>query len=294
MTHQRHIVPKGTAALALVAVAGLTQAATTLELRAQSLHDAPRLDSEVGLELIRPVFDGLDTNALTFSGQASLRWKVTDKVAVLADLPFTRLSTPVPVTGFGEARSGARLGNPLLGFRYRAADSATAIDVAVRLPIDLQTGDNFPETVGAFGDFDRWEAYMPDLLSVIARASGEWDITEKVVGRFSLGGVLSTTDLGSFGSGGSAYSMTYGGGVSADVGPVTLTPGFTGRLRLDAGSADLAQRTVHQFALGVLYDAVRARPYVRLRVPIDEDLSRIVNLVVSVGVIVPLGGTDER
>jgi hypothetical protein len=222
----------------------------------------------VSLDVLRPAFDGGGTTTLTTVNQLGVRWAVGSLV-LIAEAPFV-------LARVDGASSGAFLiGNPFLGFGT-APTSSFIGDIGVRIPIvsasTLERG--FASAVGVVGDFQDFEAYGEDLLTLRAtvgyrtRAPNHYGL--RVAARPTL-----VKPIGSS-SGDAELLLDYGIQGGYDNGRASFGISFTGRgIVTEPGS--IGERTVHDLAVGGSMTFGRIRPGIQIRVPLENDVGQALN-----------------
>jgi hypothetical protein len=229
----------------------------------------------VSLDVLRPAFDGGGTTALTTVNQLGIRWAFGSLV-LIAEAPFVNAKAD-------GASSGALLiGNPFFGFGT-APTSSFIGDLGVRIPVvsasTLERG--FASAVGLLGDFQDFEAYAEDLLTLRAtvgyrtRAPNHYGL--RVAARPTL-----VKPVGSS-SGDAELLVDYGiqGGYDNDKASLGLS--FTGRgIVTEPGS--IGERTVHDLAVGGSMTFGRIRPAIQIRVPLENDVGQALNYSLGLSV----------
>ncbi len=177
------------------------------------------------------------------------------------------------------------LGNPYLAFR--ATSPSAYLELGLRAPA---VGDNaawIPAEVGMNADFDNAEAYLSNALT-LAGAAGYDTPTGKdgMVTHIRAG----LSDLIPTRSGGESQLLgNYMGLLGYRVATLEVDAGVTGRILLNNyGNASLAERTVHQAALGFSWQQGGVRPALFLRLPLDQDAKDMYSTVLGLGLSVDL------
>ena len=205
-------------------------------------------------------------------------------VSVVADLPFAyaRLASPdLPAVGVeGTTEDDVSVGNPYVGAEARVGGAVT-LGGGVRLPLaqydrigGFADPADFAWQGGFTADPERFEAYLPEVLTVSASAR-----YEPLVGPVRLRALLAPAYLRDV-SGDEFFGnpnpprtgLVLGYQAQAEVaaGPVALSGGLFGRPvlageRFELFSADAT------LALGASVRLARVQPGVSLRVPLDGE-----------------------
>lgn len=200
-----------------------------------------------------------------------------------ADLPIARTGFDA---GSGLNESAVRLGNPYLGLTVRGEGKPIGLQFGIRLPTasdpDTFIGEAANE-MGYFADFDRFEAFLPKVLT--ARAAVE--IRHTTPSGFLLGAKLGPALLvDTHGASTQSQDLYADYGIRAAYqGPaVTATVGFTGRALITEADLSLSERTVHQLTGAVEVGRGRVRPSGLVRFPLDDDFRELTGVIVGVGV----------
>jgi hypothetical protein len=125
--------------------------------------------------------------------------------------------------------------------------------------------------VGQTADLvDRWEAFQPDILSIHGAVNYRSRTTPGLGLRLRLAPVLWIDT-------GDALSK------------VSAGAGFSGRLLATEGDLDFGERTFHQLGMFANLLLGRFQPGAQLRIPLDEDLSDLINpsVSLSLGYLLP-------
>jgi len=264
----------------LAALAAVIVASGGLGVHAQTRWLAPRNFNSVAVEVMKPFFDSDD---VTFVSSAAV---VTGQVAFGRE-QRTFLTVDLPIAHFGVdgGDSETAIGNPYVGATSFARDSPVVYELGVRIPI---ASDNAAAIAGQFVDVDRFEAYAVDRFSATGSLiyfpsrSGDW-VMQTRLGPTLL---INTADPGEFEARGDLYA-NYSVQTWYFSGRFQGALGFSGRFLItDNGS--IGERTVHQAGVMAGVDLVHAIPGLQLRLPLDDDLTDIVDFIVVLSVVVPL------
>jgi len=255
------------------------------EILAQSIWLEPLGDKEINLEIIKPAFneDGyLDADFTTFTLTYFLsgRFAFGENSRIVGELPLAHAATD------DGNDSDTAVGNLYLGAEFGQVRSGIQGDVGVRIP--TASTDNIASIVGAFSDYvDRVEAFLPEVLSVIAAGKYKYRSSEGVGLGVRLAPVL-WIDTGDGGGDSTELFVLYSLMAWYESEVVGIGGGFSGRFFATVSDADFGQRTNHQ--LGVFANLTLGRwlPGVQLRVPLDEDLKDLLATEISFSIGVKL------
>jgi hypothetical protein len=137
-------------------------------------------------------------------------------------------------------------------------------------------------------DFDRQEAYFPNLLTLNAMYNYANVSSDKLSLRFGIGPVLWVNTKTGSGSDKTELLLAYSlkGGIHTDAFAVSLA--YSGRMIVTESGGDLSDRMFHQ--VGFIADAQFGRfiPGVYYRVPLDKNLKEVISGVLGVSLGIEL------
>lgn len=271
--------------LTLLSVAWLACVLLPASAAAQSLWLVPHSDRAVYLEILKPSFDDGDdftftTSALFLSG----RFAVGDNMVLVGEVPFANAG--VDVEDFDESESA--VGNIYLGAEFRGTDSPVFGELGVRLPL-TKDPDYFGEVFWYMDSVDRWEAFLNDIASVHAAFNYQYKAPSGLGIRGRVAPVLwIDTGEGPIADDVEFFAL-YSAQAWFEAANVAVGGGFSGRALLSEGDLDFGERTWHQFVLAGSFGLGRWWPGVQIRLPLDEDLTNVLDVVfgLSLGVQLP-------
>ncbi|HJS46443.1 MAG TPA: hypothetical protein VJ773_00515 [Gemmatimonadales bacterium] len=243
---------------------------------AQDLWPDPRRDLTLDLEWVRPRIDGADFGAVAGLWRLSAGIPLDPKARLVVVVPYTVTGLDV---SFGEDQSA--LGNVYVGGEIGAPGATLAGHLGVYLP--TAPGDAVdPALVGLLTDFDRFEAYLPDVIAV----RGGLHYRQADPGGVRYGFRVGASGIApTGGGGGSELLVDYGFLFGIEQDRVRILGTLDGRLFATAGGGlGFAERTVHQAGVELTLLGGRVEPRLILRVPMDE-------LLEDAGPMVGLGAT---
>ena len=128
---------------------------------AKSIWLEPSSSSEFRLEGIKPEFKDSELSTLSMVWFLSGYLEASDKLHLNVEIPYARFA------GANGGESSKSIGNPYLGLDVGSLDSGSMIEFGFRLP--MSSDEEIATLLGAYTDYvDRFEAFFPDVLSVIA------------------------------------------------------------------------------------------------------------------------------
>lgn len=205
---------------------------------------------------------------------AVYRGRLTPKTFLVVDLPVSNADL---VSGGSAKQTG--VGNPYLGLEYGRAGAETYWEGGIRLP--LASRDDFLALfVGLETDFDRVEAFIPDLFSITTRFN--YHSVSPSGGMFHLRPGLAFWIPTTGGEPEMLFDYVLIGGY--EKGRVTAGAQLSGRLLVTSGGGNLADRTVNQLGFFGRLRFGSVIPGLELRVPLGDDLASDYILVLRVGV----------
>ncbi|WP_412061920.1 hypothetical protein [Rubrivirga sp. IMCC45206] len=195
--------------------------------------------------------------------------------AVRAELPLAYASFRGP-DGVGGRydESDAAIGNPYLGVEVDVRPGLV-LGAGVRLPLanDVNTTEGFGWQGGLGADIERFEAYVPEVLTVSGAADVVRALSPSARLRLRLAPaiVVDVADGENVsGQSGTGVLLGYGVQGEVDVRPVTLRAGLVGRPHLTGDRFEVFETTATALA-GATVSVAGVHPGVSVRVPLDRD-----------------------
>lgn len=250
----------------------------------------PSRGDELRLETVLPNFKNSEHSTFSMAYFLSGTFEPRHNLHISADIPFAHVAEP------DGSESSTALGNPYLGVRVERSDSTFAGELGVRLPFashhEWATG--FGYLIDAV---DRPEAFYADVASIILGANYQYRSPEGFGVRTRVSPILQIDTEGNvLPDDNYELWIAYSAQGFYQSGPVGFGVGLTGRhwatvgdRRLSEYRSDFGQRSLHEIDLFMNLDYGRLRPSLRIRVPLDEDLTRLfgTSAVLSLGVGLP-------
>jgi hypothetical protein len=262
---------------------------------AQSIWLTPPREPTFSIEALKPSFKRASHRAWTTSVFfLSCRVPISEGSVMVAEIPFVHSSGFKSSSFFGGSGSSNFIGNPYLGLEVGKPDRSVSGEFGVRLPLGKNFGDHYgASSVGRNTDYDRYEAFSPDLWSITGMLNYRHKTPSGLVVRLRGGPVLS------FEPGESAMIifpylgyMGYSAQVWHESRRVHVGGGVTGRMLFldfyNGRGGGIGKVTTHQLGVFANFPAGRVQPGVHIRVPLDEDLIYDLNLVVGVNLGITL------
>ena len=239
----------------------------------------PADKSSVSLDVFKAKWDGGDFNFLTTVVFVSAYIEASDNIAVVLEFPVSNVDTD----GFNETL----FGNPYLGLEARTAGLDASQGAVGRLGIrpPIASDEKWSASLlGLYSMIDRFEAFIPDVVTISA-GGGYFSVPGRDMKlAFDLNGNLMVPTEDGDPELYIDYNLTFW----ALPPNAKLGFGFAGRLLATESDYDFGERTIHQLGLFGGYDFGTVESGIHFRVPIDEDISDVINFTFGVNVTVGL------
>lgn len=230
----------------------------------------------LALEILKPDFDGSASTSLTTSvTSVFIRLPVGPRVLFVAEAPFAHLGTD-----FGGSESA--FGNPYLGLEVRAPAGRVFGEIGLRLPT---APGNTASLVGSFTNPDHLEAFAEDVLPVTAMLNYRFRGPSGFVTRWRVGPTV-WIDAGQSRSE-SELVLAYSGQVGYENRALSLLGGLSGQLVVTE-DGNFGERSIHQMGGGLSVGSGSIRPGAQLRLPLDNDLTEVLDMVLGLSLAVAL------
>lgn len=265
---------------------------------AQSIWIDRSADRAIWLEIQKPDFtdeylgggffsEPLQTTFTTAALFLSARWRVSGPLVLRAELPFINVGIkdqyyidPLGDTIQVEGGSENQFGNPFIGLEVGAPGSPLTGEFGVRFPI-VDDQHLFSSGFGVFGDYDRFEAFFPDIMTFTAIANYQYRGPTGLLLRLRSGPAFMVVTEG---GGDPELFADYSAQAGYQGSRVTVLAGLTGRALVTESDLSFGERTIHQLGLSASYATGRFIPGILFRVPMDDDLSEILDFVFGINV----------
>ncbi len=189
--------------------------------------------------------------------------------------------------GNGFENSESQIGNPYLGIEFRSLGSHLFLEAGLRLPV--VTSRSIATDFGQLADIDRFEAFVPDIATVLAAINAKIKSPRNLFVRLRGGFSFLT----STGEGGATLLPILAQGddselyliAAAQFGfegkRVNLTTGLTGRLFITEDGS-FGKRNFLQLGLNARLNLGRFRPAVHFTIPLEDDIREVLDLVFGI------------
>ncbi len=223
----------------------------------------------VMLEFLRPSFEGVDAEFYSGAVFASARLAVSSHFAIVGEVPYAHHESNFDLFGGGSTtESGNTIGNIYLGLETIPGSSPFFAEFGVRAP--LASEDEFlAGLTGTFSDVTRWEAFLPNFLSIhaavnlheVSRSNIEYRL------RFCPAVVIPTEDGASDDT---ELFAIYAWEVGYRGRYVRIGTALSGRVLITEDFSNLGERSLNQFELHGDFGPWSIRPGLELRLPLDS------------------------
>ena len=246
---------------------------------AKSIWLEPSSGSEFRLEGIKPEFKDSELSTFSMVWFLSGYLEATDKLHLNVEIPYARFA------GADGGESSKSIGNPYLGLDVGSLDSGSMIEFGFRLP--MSSDEEIATLLGAYTDYvDRFEAFFPDVLSVIAAANYRTRSPSGFGLRLRLSPIL-WIDTGDMLTDTSEVWIRYSAQTLFTSGPSSIGIGFSGRyLAMEDNTDDFGEKSWHEIGIFANWDLGTWKPSARIRLPLDEDLKDLYDagFVLGIGI----------
>lgn len=241
---------------------------------AQTPWVPPADGTQLGVEVLKPHFQspGISAEVLFVSARVPLG----PSLRLVSEVPLVHAS----VDFFGTSESQTAIGNPYLGLEWERAGFTLAF--GARAPLADQDKDLALET-GLFTDFDRWSAFLPDVIPVTAMAGYRMRARG-----FAFRAGLGPEALLNTGDGDSELMARYVMQAWYDGSVVATGVGFRGATFVTEDLGGVGQRTFDQVGAFLRLTFGQVRPALQVQVPLDNGLNDAVGIVYGLSVAVEI------
>ena len=237
--------------------------------------------SFIAVEVFKPTFKDDLFNEFTFISSAifvSGRFSISENIMFVGELPIAyakRKDVKIvdPSTGqtlFEQSFDAeTMIGSPYVGLELHKAGSNSFFEIVARLPVAQDNKGNASE-LGVAADFDRFEAFVPDLTTLTGNLNYQRKNVSNVVLRLRGGASVffpKDSDTEVF--------LDYSGQIGFEGQQISLIGGITGIMIVTESDLDLGERTVHHLGATAAINLGTVSPGVHFRIPIDDQLDNI-------------------
>lgn len=236
-------------------------------LSAQSIWTNPQHgDSYLAVEVLRPEFEGEDNvHSLSTAWFITGKFQIFERARLVAEIPLAYAKFDDSFSNDSEFAIAA----PYIGFEISRQGSSTFAEIGARLP--TAPDDKFNAlSLGLYADVDRFEAFLPDVLTIVGRINHFSTNSASLGLRVRVGPtVLINTEGG--GGDDAEFLLDYGGQIGHFGNHLMLMAGVTGRLILSQ-DGNFGEKSFHQLGGSLILILGNLQPGIHIRLPLDEDL----------------------
>ena len=248
----------------VAAMAG--ELSNTTPLSAQPNWLTKSKKTSVTLELIKPNFDGdADLTLATTVLFLSARGPVSETTRIVVEFPIAH----VGFVKLNDLVEETLLGNPYFGFEFGLSDSPTFFELGLRLPL-APDDKEFASSIGILSDFERLEAFDPDLLMFTGKVNYQQRYASNIVFRLRVGPSLWVFGSDEEDDPEDEIWLDYSTQVGYESDSFSVLGGLTGSYWVTQGDDDLIDRTVHQLGVAASLVYGKLRPGVHFRLPLNS------------------------
>ncbi|MFQ5638519.1 MAG: hypothetical protein ACE5IR_11045 [bacterium] len=245
-------------------------------LQAQPMWVNYHNNKSISVEWLKANFDGDDnTTFLSSATFLTIRFPINERLSFVGEV-----SVAHGELDFSGSDSKTTFGNPYLGLEIRPQDSPLYFELGVRVP--AVSSNNLATFIGSFADADRFEAFRPDLLTLegmvnLYRMNRDTGFFLRLRGGSSL---FFNTDAG-LGQDDAEWFLVGDGFAGIQGDKLRVEGGLTSRLVLTEDD-NLGERTFFQLGAIASLHLGQFRPGVHFRLPLDDDLTEIIDWVAGI------------
>lgn len=174
-------------------------------LSAQSIWLNQGRENSFAIEILKPDLENSNFVDYSFLSSAiflSGRFLLGDNVVLVGELPFAHANQDIAIFNFltgattqetNEAQT--LIGNPYLGLELGNPNSSTFTELGLRLPITPENKSIATE-FGISSDFDRFEAFTPDVLTLTGKINSRQKRASQLVTHLRGGPTLLINTAG--------------------------------------------------------------------------------------------------
>ncbi len=247
-------------------------------LNGQSIWMGNLPNKSISIEFKKPFFAESDVFGFTTSSWfVSGKYSLPQNFVASVEFPFSYLIYDDRIPRNGEFISG----NPYIGVTYLGPGKNISADIGLRLPLspDIFSDHADAAAVGLVTEFvERPEAFMPDITPINIRLNyANWG-DNKFFYRLQAGPSLWLAEDGADND----WLMHYSTQVGYRLEQAGLFIGFNGLWLMNSEDGS-AEKNWHQLAASTYFVFGKMQPLVSVKMPLDESLSDLVEMSVSVG-----------
>jgi hypothetical protein len=255
-----------------------------LEVIAQPIWLDRSHNKTIAYEFLKPDFENIeDLTFLTSAMFLSGRFMTSTSICIVGEIPFVNYGRD---SESGESFSESAFGNPYLGLEFHSDKSHIFGEFGFRLPMAPKDENQSALIIGAYTDFiERVEAFIPEIISFNALINYSI-VNESNLGIRIRGGFTGWIPRGDRDE--SEWFLVYGvhGGYQTE--EINILLGLSGRFWLSSEGTEFSDSIFHQFVVTTNFSVGSIQPGLILKLPLNENLQDMINLVFGVSLAVNL------
>ena len=262
----------------LVLIITLCTLLITSPLSAQSIWLDQDKNNSIAIEILKPKFDSYTeytfvSSTIFLSG----RHAVNENIILIVELPFAHCGYRYYDWWWWDTEiSETIFGNPYLGVEVSGHESPVFGEFGLRLPLTPED-KFFSTTFGVFSDYNRFEAFIPNIVSLTAKGNYRYIYNKVVSYRLRLGPTLwiNTNRYGND----TELLLDYSGQIEYKDEPVTFIIGISGRFIVSAPNLAFHAKDAHQIGIAGSVGIGSFRPGLFFQTPIDKKSYYLLSIV---------------
>ena len=240
--------------------------------------------SAVGIELMIPSLSDeystdFPTSALVLYG----RFWAGDNIRIDVDLPISHVSV-----NEGDLNE-TDIGNPYVGAGFVNTENGVSFDIGIRLPLApnfnvSNPNDNLGLFTGLLVENYNIGKYAPETFSITSQVKYRWQNSSGLIVKVGGGpDVIFPPDDAD-----AEILLNYHSQLLYGTEDLRIGAGFTGLLIVSESDISFGDRTIHELGIISAYDFGNVEAGAYLRVPLDEEISEDLNLVLGLNLLFSL------
>jgi hypothetical protein len=271
----------------LVALAAIFVTWSADQANGQSPWQRRSGQSSVALRYMSPSFKSSDYwKPSATLVDLDITGRLSEKATLIMNIPFAHYRESYEDYYWGTTKSVTQdlLGNPYCGVRVLSPNPSFTYDFGLRLPL---TGEDkpFAAIIGAFSDIDQIEAYIHDYLPIHLGLSIDAKNSEGLFGRIKIYPYSWIYIGDNKYADATEFLLHYGAVAGFENKDLRLQGGISGLSILSEENALTDDTSMNQFGMEMSYRLGKFWPGIHFRLPLDEDINDIINLVWGVSVL---------
>jgi hypothetical protein len=257
---------------------------SNLHVFAQSIWLDQSKNKTIAFEFLKPDFDsGEELTFLTSAMFLSGRFATSEKLYLVGEISFANYGGE----GYsGESYTESAFGNPYLGLEFYNQNKSISGEFGFRLPMAPKDENQSALMIGFLTDFvERAEAFVPETIPFNLFLNYR-SVNESNFGYKVRGGITGWIPSGDRDENEWFLVYTLQGGYQTE--QVNILLGISGRYWLSRENVEFSDSIFHQFVVTTNFNIESVRPGLILKLPLNENLQDMIDLVFGVSLAVNL------